>query len=160
MSDSPENTPDPIDKSLGDQATGADVSRLAAHRQKSLGDQSTSGDALSSMSDLSDLSGDLTNEMPIADIGERYEIQETIGKGGMGVVLRALDTRLNRPVAIKRVLGEMARSKKALSRFLTEAQAIASLNHFTLSRSTTMVTMPRAPSLSWNWWKGKACSKN
>jgi len=50
----------------------------------------------------------------------------------MGVVLRALDRRLNRPVAIKRVLGEMARSKKALSRFLTEAQAIASLNHFNI----------------------------
>ena len=49
--------PDPVEKSLGEQATGADVSRLAAHRQKSLADQSTSGDALSSISDLSDLSG-------------------------------------------------------------------------------------------------------
>ncbi|HIA19137.1 MAG TPA: hypothetical protein EYN70_06910 [Planctomycetaceae bacterium] len=84
------------------------------------------------MSDLSDLSDDLGDAMPLVDLSERYKIQETLGKGGMGVVLRALDTRLNRPVAIKRVLGEMARSKKALSRFLTEAQAIASLNHFNI----------------------------
>ncbi|MCP3694336.1 MAG: serine/threonine protein kinase, partial [Planctomycetaceae bacterium] len=71
-------------------------------------------------------------EMPLVDLSERYEIQDVLGKGGMGEVLRALDTRLKRPVAIKRVLGEMARSKKALSRFLTEAQSIAALNHFNI----------------------------
>ena len=130
MPNDPQQQPDPIDKSLGEQATGADVSRVAPER--SLGDQSTSGDALSSMSDLSDLSEDLGDEMPIVDLSERYEIQESIGKGGMGEVLRALDTRLKRPVAIKRVLGEMTRSKKALSRFLTEAQSIAALNHFNI----------------------------
>ena len=50
----------------------------------------------------------------------------------MGEVLRAIDTRLDRPVAIKRVLGEMARSQKALARFLTEAKSIAALNHFNI----------------------------
>ena len=59
MSDSPKNKPDPIDKSLGDQATGSDVSRqawkkrLAAHRKKSLGEQSTRRNPRSSRSDLS-----------------------------------------------------------------------------------------------------------
>jgi serine/threonine protein kinase/formylglycine-generating enzyme required for sulfatase activity len=43
--------------------------------------------------------------------------------------LLALDTRLDRKVAIKRILGEAARSKTAVSRFLTEAKAIAALNH-------------------------------
>ena len=61
MSDSPKNKPDPIDKSLGDQATGSEVSRqawkkrLAAHRKKSLGEQSTRRNPRSSRSDLSDL---------------------------------------------------------------------------------------------------------
>jgi WD40 repeat protein/predicted Ser/Thr protein kinase len=70
--------------------------------------------------------------MPLVDLSERYEIQDVLGKGGMGEVLRALDTRLDRPVAIKRILGEMARSQKALSRFLTEAKSIAALNHFNI----------------------------
>ena len=50
MPNAPEDNPDPIEKSLGDEATGADVSRV--EQERSLGDQSTSGDALSSMSDL------------------------------------------------------------------------------------------------------------
>ena len=131
MPDDPQEQPDPLEKSLGDQATSTDASR--AERELSLGDQSTRGDALSSLSDLSsDLSAELGQEMPIVDLTERYEIQDVLGKGGMGEVLRALDRRLKRPVAIKRVLGEMARSKKALSRFLTEAQSIAALNHFNI----------------------------
>jgi len=134
MPSNPDQQPDPVEKSLGDQATGADVSRV--DRDMSLGDQSTTGDALSSISDLSadlsDLSDGLGDEMPVVDLAERYEIQDVLGKGGMGEVLRALDTRLKRPVAIKRVLGEMARSKKALSRFLTEAQSVAALNHFNI----------------------------
>ena len=109
MPNAPENNPDPLEKSLGDQATGADVSRV--DREMSLGDQSTRGDALSSMSDLSDLSDGPGDEMPIVDLSERYEIQDVLGKGGMGEVLRALDKRLERPVAIKRVLGKMTRSK-------------------------------------------------
>src|SRR5262245_8647804 len=52
-----------------------------------------------------------------------YELIEPIGAGGMGEVYRALDTRLNRPVAIKI-------SKEQFSeRFEREAQAVASLNH-------------------------------
>ena len=130
MPNVPDQQPDPLEKSLGDQATGADVSRV--DRDMSLGDQSTTGDALSSMSDISDLSDGPGDEMPVVDLSERYEIQESIGKGGMGEVLRALDKRLERPVAIKRVLGKMTRSKKALSRFLTEARSIAALNHFNI----------------------------
>jgi serine/threonine protein kinase len=47
----------------------------------------------------------------------------------MGEVLLATDTRLDRRVAIKRILGEAARSKTAISRFIIEAQSIAALNH-------------------------------
>jgi formylglycine-generating enzyme required for sulfatase activity len=69
--------------------------------------------------------------MEIADLS-RYEVQETLGKGGMGEVLLATDTRLNRKVAIKRMLGDATKSQTAVKRFLTEAQSIAALNHFNI----------------------------
>ena len=130
MSDGSPEQPNEIDKSLGDQATGADASR--AEEERSLGDQSTSGDAGDSSTDVGDIAESLQDEMEIVDLSKRYQIEGTIGKGGMGEVLRARDTRLDRPVAIKRVLDDMLHSKKALSRFLTEAKSIAALNHFNI----------------------------
>ena len=47
----------------------------------------------------------------------------------MGEVLLATDLRLGRKVAIKRILGDAAKSRTAVSRFLTEAKSIAALNH-------------------------------
>ncbi len=52
-----------------------------------------------------------------------------IARGGMGVVHRGRDVRLNRPVAIKVVRGELAGSKRALWKFVTEAQVTAQLEH-------------------------------
>src|ERR1700737_4189401 len=52
-----------------------------------------------------------------------YEIMESIGKGGMGEVYRARDTRLNREVAIK------VSAERFSERFEREARAIAALNH-------------------------------
>ncbi|MFP6796240.1 MAG: protein kinase, partial [Pseudomonadales bacterium] len=131
MSDAPENKPDPVEKSLGDQATGADVSR--AEEERSLGDQSTTGDALSSMSDLVDDLGEaIDSDLPLIDLAARYQIEGELGQGGMGAVLLATDRQLKRKVAIKRILGTMAQSKTALQRFVTEAQSIAKLNHFNI----------------------------
>src|SRR5438045_7802925 len=52
-----------------------------------------------------------------------YEIESLIGSGGMGEVYRAHDGRLNRTVAIKRMIAEDQ------SRFEVEARAIAAINH-------------------------------
>jgi serine/threonine protein kinase len=52
-----------------------------------------------------------------------YEIVALLGRGGMGAVYRAIDTRLNRPVAVKVVDEEFS------ERFQHEARAISSLNH-------------------------------
>jgi len=58
-----------------------------------------------------------------------YEIIAPIGAGGMGEVYRARDTKLNREVAIKVLLGGVAHDGERRERFEREAQVLASLNH-------------------------------
>jgi hypothetical protein len=58
-----------------------------------------------------------------------YEVQEVIGRGGMGVVLRAFDERLHRVVAIKVMAAELATSAAARRRFTREARAAAAITH-------------------------------
>src|SRR5580765_8075221 len=58
----------------------------------------------------------------------QYEVMAPLGEGGMGVVYRALDTKLQRPVAIK-VLAEDVADAAARRRFQREAQLASSLNH-------------------------------
>jgi serine/threonine protein kinase/Flp pilus assembly protein TadD len=59
----------------------------------------------------------------------RYRIVEQIGAGGMGVVYRAHDERLDRDVAIKVLADEVARDPNRLRRFEREAKAVAALSH-------------------------------
>lgn len=64
--------------------------------------------------------------------GERfghYEILSLLGKGGMGEVWRARDTRLDRDVAIKLLPAEFAQNTDRLRRFEQEARATSALNH-------------------------------
>ena len=58
-----------------------------------------------------------------------YEIVAPIGKGGMGEVYRARDTKLDRDVAIKVLPEEFAKDNERLARFEREAKLLASLNH-------------------------------
>jgi serine/threonine protein kinase/formylglycine-generating enzyme required for sulfatase activity/dienelactone hydrolase len=58
-----------------------------------------------------------------------YRIVEQIGAGGMGVVYRARDERLDRDVAIKVLPADVAESKERLARFEREAKAVAQLAH-------------------------------
>lgn len=72
-----------------------------------------------------------TSGSTTAFVGEaRYDLLEEVGRGGMGIVYRALDTRLDRIVALKRLPEGLRRHHpRALQFFLREAQSAARLNH-------------------------------
>src|SRR5215471_3084066 len=58
-----------------------------------------------------------------------YEILAPLGKGGMGEVYRARDTKLDREVAIKVLPEAVAQNPERLARFEREAKVLAALNH-------------------------------
>ena len=62
-------------------------------------------------------------------LGNRYEIIEKIGNGGMATVYKAKDTVLNRFVAVKSLKDEFTTDDEFIKRFAAEAQSAASLTH-------------------------------
>ena len=58
-----------------------------------------------------------------------FQIQRELGRGGMGVVYLATDTRLDRQVAIKALPADLAADPDRLARFKREAQAAGRLKH-------------------------------
>ena len=62
-------------------------------------------------------------------VGDRYELGELLGRGGMADVRKGHDNRLGRTVAVKRLRTDLASDSTFQARFRREAQASASLNH-------------------------------
>jgi len=71
---------------------------------------------------------DLKNRL-VEVLGDRYELQELLGRGGMGAVFLATDKTLDRPVAIKLLPPELSRDDKFVTRFEREAKTAARLDH-------------------------------
>src|SRR5437867_6746834 len=65
---------------------------------------------------------------PATKLG-RYEIRSKVGAGGMGEVYLALDTKLDRKVALKILPADLAANQDRMRRFVQEAKAAATLNH-------------------------------
>jgi serine/threonine protein kinase/tetratricopeptide (TPR) repeat protein len=78
--------------------------------------------------DVSDTPTDLFTALQAA-LGPQYRLERELGRGGMGVVFLAVDTTLDRRVAIKVVHPELAAHESITRRFLAEARTIARLRH-------------------------------
>jgi serine/threonine protein kinase len=62
-------------------------------------------------------------------IADRYRVEAELGRGGMGVVFRAHDTRLDRAVAVKMLPADAAQSEPLRQRLASEARIASALNH-------------------------------
>ena len=71
----------------------------------------------------------MTSSSYIGKVFDNYRIVETLGEGGMGVVLKAVHTKLDKVVALKMIASGLSMNAKFIRRFQTEAQALAKLQN-------------------------------
>src|SRR5437762_9465726 len=71
----------------------------------------------------------MLRERVIAALGDQYDVDAELGRGGMAAVYRARDVRLRRRVAIKVLPPEAAYRTDVKTRFLREAETAAQLSH-------------------------------
>ena len=69
------------------------------------------------------------NTQELEQVRARYAMLGSVGEGAMGEIMLAVDQSLRRKVAYKKVHAQMAKNKKVMSRFFTEAQITAQLDH-------------------------------
>lgn len=126
--------PDDLRSTFVADACGADSS-LRAEVESLLTAHDTAG-AFASAGALASLSTAALHELSATDTGlvpgvrvGSYEIVGLVGHGNMGQVFKALDTRLDRAVALKVLSPELVLDRASRARFAREARAIASLNH-------------------------------
>lgn len=89
-----------------------------------------------------------------SDLGH-YRIEKSIGKGGMGEVYLATDTRLNRRVAIKKLPDIYASDPDFVKRFQNEAQAAATLNHANVATIYSVEHYDGRPFITMEYVEGK-----
>ncbi len=87
-----------------------------------------------------------------------YEILETTGSGGMGVVYRAVDLTLGRTVALKILRDEFRAQPQIIARFKQEAKAFAQLDHPNIVRVYSVGTVGRIPYIAMEFIEGVSLS--
>ncbi len=89
---------------------------------------------------------------------DHYCVVEKLGEGGMGEVWRAEDTRLRRPVALKRLPAALAHDPAWLERFRREARTLAALNHPNIVTIHAVGEAEGVPFLAMELVQGRALS--
>src|SRR5262245_11656302 len=107
---------------------GSVPERLAGAPFGPTGDDTRTGPSASEADESLDLLEPSNKPGSIGRLGH-YDVQEVVGRGGMGVVLKALDERLHRVVAIKVMATQLATSATARKRFIRGARAAAAVTH-------------------------------
>lgn len=88
-----------------------------------------------------------------------YSIERVLGRGGMGIVYQAYQTKLGRTVALKMVLAGSHASSSALDRFLAEAKAVAHLQHPNIVQIFEIGEHERLPFFSLEFVDGQSLDK-
>lgn len=83
-----------------------------------------------------------------------YEILDTHGSGGMGVVYRAVDLQFGRPVALKILRDDLRTQEHIVARFQREAEAIATLNHPNIVHVYSVGNVGKIPYLAMEFIEG------
>ncbi len=127
------------------RAQCAEDTPLKERVERLLGEHDKQGDFLASRS--RDQADDRPRSMP--KVVGHYRLIEKLGQGGMGVVYKAEDTKLERPVALKFLRAHAMEDPEYKVRFVREAKAAARLDHSTSARCTKLMRPRDRRTLSW-----------
>ena len=111
----------------GDEPLRSEVENLLQHHDKA--DSFLVGNAAADLADTLEFGGNDPTFSPGETVSNRFRIVNFIGRGGMGEVYKAEDSRLHRLVALKFLPDDVAQRADALGRFQREAQTASALNH-------------------------------
>src|SRR5258706_2291030 len=92
------------------------------------------------------------------DLFRHFRVVEKVGEGGMGVVYRAHDTRLDRDVALKFLTQVVRSSPESSDRLRREARSLAALNHPNIVTIHDIDDVDGVPFLVLQWIEGRALS--
>ncbi len=125
------NEPVPIDRINEDPRTAPFSDLLHKMLAKKPEDRPTVPDIIETLKKRmkAPAPGMATTASDPATIGDIYRLERVLGQGGMGTVYKALDTALNRPVAIKVLNASISTDETVVDRFIKEGQLLATVGH-------------------------------